>query len=220
MKQLWVLPSLLLLTLGATQGYTAEPLDATEVIARGEEQFRSLRDYECMVDVEVREGRKVEAGSGRYWFKQPRMLRVRILQGTGKGSEVAVDSEGQIRGHKRGILSFIVKRLKVSDRRLHTIRGTSMLELDWGSFYLRYRAAALRPDAVIAVAPRSDANAPYQVTVTYPDLGKTVREEYWIDPLRWVIVEGAVYEDEVRLEHVVFREIKVNTGIADGWFRL
>jgi hypothetical protein len=127
----------------------AGPLTPTDVILKGEERFRALTDYQRSADIVTRLGSDVQAGSGLFWFKQPRMLHVRILEGPGKGSEVAVDSSGQIRGRKRGLLSFVVKKLKASDRRLSTIRGTSMMELDWGSFFLRYHAAALRPDAAV-----------------------------------------------------------------------
>jgi hypothetical protein len=211
---------LALLSLLAIRVQAEAPLTADDVIARGEERFRRLQDYQCQVDLEVKSGEKVVAGSGQFWFKQPRMLRVRVTRGPGKGSELAVDSLGQIQGRKRGLLSFVVKRLQASDRRLHTIRGTSMLELDWGAFFLRYRAAALRPDAVIRLAPHLNPGSPYQVVVTYADLGKSVREVYSLDPHQWVIVEGALYEDGVLVEHVVFRDIKFDTGMAEGWFRL
>lgn len=209
-----------LITPSTPRARAAEPMTAAEVIARGEERFRRLQDYDCMVDVEMKQGGEVEAGSGQFWFKQPRMLKVRITQGAGKGSEVAIDSLGEIRGRKRGLLSFIVKRLKASDRRLHTIRGTSMLELDWGSFFLRYHAAALRPDALITLAPHPDPGSPYRVVVTYPDLGKSVREIYSLDPQRWLMIEGEVDEDNARVEHVIFRDIKLDTGLADSFFHL
>ena len=205
---------------GMAPARAAQSITAAEAIIRGEERFRQLRDYECMVDVELRKGSEVEAGSGQFWFKQPRMLRVRVTRGAGKGSEIAVDTEGKIRGKKRGLLSFIVKRLQASDRRLHTIRGTSMLELDWGSFFLRYHAAALRPDAVISLAPQTSPDAPYRVVVTYPDLGKKVLEIYSLDPHQWIILEGEMFEDNVRVEHVVFRDVKLDTGVAADWFRL
>jgi hypothetical protein len=148
------------------------------------------------------------------------MLRVKVLRGSRKGSQVAVDSTGQIRGSKGGILGLIVRRMKTTDSRLLTIRGTSMMTLDWGSFFLKYHAAALRPDAQVVLAPHPDPGSPFEVVVTYSNLGKSVREVYSLDPHRWVIVEGAVYEDETRVEHVVFRDIKLDTGRAEGWFRL
>lgn len=205
---------------GGVGARAADSLTPTAVIARGEERFRSLRDYQCHVDIVTRLGSRVVEGSGEFWFKQPRMLRLRVTQGPGKNSEVAVDERGQIRGRERGLLSFVVKKLKAGDRRLSTIRGTSMLELDWGSFYLRYHAAALRPDASISLAPHPDPNAPYQVVVSYPDLGKSVREVYSLDAHQWTVVEGALYENNTLMEHVVFKDVRLDTGLADAFFRL
>lgn len=206
--------------LGAVGARAADSLTPAAVIARGEERFRSLQDYQCHVDIMTRLGSKVVEGSGEFSFKQPRMLRLRVTRGPGKNSEVAVDAGGQIRGRERGLLSFVVKKLKAGDRRLSTIRGTSMLELDWGSFYLRYHAAALRPDASITLAPHPDPNAPYQVVVSYPDLGKSVREVYSLDAHQWTVVEGALYENNTLMEHVVFRDVKLDTGLTDAYFKL
>jgi len=56
--------------------------------------------------------------------------------------------------------------------------------------------------------------------LTYPRLGRSIREVYTLDSDRWIIIEGAVYEDAARVEHVVFRDVKLNTGVADARFRL
>jgi hypothetical protein len=222
---MWVKPLRLflaasLLMLGTLYARAAEPLSAASVMQRGEARFRSLRDYERMVDVESKLGKRVEAGACHFWFKQPRMLRAKILRGSRKGSQVAVDTNGQVRGSKGGILGLIVRRMKTTDSRLLTIRGTSLMTFDWGSFFLKYRAGALRPGAQVVLAPHPNPGSPFEVVLTYPDLGRSVREVYSVDPHRWVIVEGAVYEDQTRVEHVVFRDIKLDTGIGEEWFRL
>src|ERR1051325_11043556 len=176
LKQGCIFLALALLMLCALRARAAEAVSAASVMQRGEERFRGLTDYECMVDLESRLGTRVEACTCQFWFKQPRMLRVKILRGSKKGSQVAGDSSGQIRGSKGGILGLIVKRMKSNDSRLLTIRGTSMMTLDWGSFFLRYHAAALRPDAKVVLAPHPDPSAPFQVVLTSPNLGKSVRE--------------------------------------------
>lgn len=56
--------------------------------------------------------------------------------------------------------------------------------------------------------------------LTCSNLGKSVREAYSLASYRWPIVEGAVYEDETRVEHVVFQGIQLDTGMAVGSFRL
>src|ERR1043165_8778787 len=73
-----VLPSL-------GQAATMPGLTAAEVIARGEERFRKLTDYECVVEIEARQGARVESGEGQFWFKQPRLLRLHVIRGSGKG---------------------------------------------------------------------------------------------------------------------------------------
>ena len=78
LTQLCILLALALLMLCALTARAAEGMSAASVIQRGEARFRDLRDYECMVDVESRLGKRVEAGTCQFWFKQPRMLRVKM----------------------------------------------------------------------------------------------------------------------------------------------
>jgi outer membrane lipoprotein-sorting protein len=205
---------------GALRADAAGSLTAADVIERGEERFRTLQDYNCTVELEAKKGGRVETGTCQFWFKQPRMLRLKVLRGSRKGSEVTVSGTGQIRGHQGGLFKGIVRRMKTSDPRLLTIRGSSMMGLDWGSFFLKYHAAALSPGARVTLAPREDSEAPYQVQVSYPLGGKRVREVYSLAAQRWTIVEGSVYEDDVRVEHVTFEDVKLDTGLADGWFSL
>lgn len=56
-----------------------------------------------MADVQSNLGKATESGTVECLFKQPRMLRLKV------------------------------------------IRGTSLLTLDWGSFFLKYRAGRLLP---------------------------------------------------------------------------
>lgn len=216
------LASLALVPLGAgiPRADAAGNLTATEVIARGEERFRTLQDYQCLVELETKQGKRVESGACQFWFKQPRMLRLKVIRGSKKGSEVTVSNTGQVRGHQGGLFRSIIRRMKPTDSRLLTIRGSSMMGLDWGSFFLKFHAATANPGARVTLAPREDPEAPYQVQVAYPERGKRMREVYALSPRSWLLVDGAVYEDEVQVEHVTFRDVKLDTGLPDDWFSL
>jgi outer membrane lipoprotein-sorting protein len=205
--------------LGARVSASSAP-SASDVIQRAEERFHSLRDYECRVEVESDLGKRVETGVAEMWYKQPGMLRVNITGGSKRGSVVAVDDAGQIRGHKGGLLSSFVRTMKPADKRLLTIRGKSLLCLDWGCFYRKFHEDSARPGARAAVEPHADASAPYEITLSYPEGGKSKREVYTIDPREWVMVEGSAYENDARVEHVVFRDVKMDTGVDDRWFHL
>jgi hypothetical protein len=220
-KELLILLALALLALAAMRAHASEPMTPAAVMARGEERFRTLQDYQCTVEMESRMGTKVETGSCDFWFKQPGMLRAKITGGKRKGSVVAVDGSGTIRAHQAGLFRGVVKKLKPSDSRLLTIRGSSLLNLGWGSFYQKYHYAVLRPSARVTLSPRdASASSPYQVEVSYPDQGKRMRETYSVDPQRWVMVEGELEEDGVRVEHLVFEDIKLDTGVEAPWFKL
>jgi outer membrane lipoprotein-sorting protein len=216
----WVMSAAALLALAGVRATPAELVTPDSVVARGEERLRSLSDYECVVETSFRNGKKAEAGTARFWFKQPRMLRLNILRGNRKGSEVAIDRNGEIRGHKGGLLSSIVRRLEANDDRICNIRGAPVTELAWGAMYRRYRHSVGRPGARTLLTPRTDPNSPYELVVSYAEAGKPVREVYRVDPRLWVPVEGEVSEDNVQVEHVVFREIKLDTGIPENWFHL
>lgn len=197
----------------------AELRTPDEVIRRAEERYAQLTDYDCLADTDSRAGKKTASGTYHLWFKKPGMIRIRVIQGGHRGSEVAVDRDGKVRGREGGLLRPFVVGLSKSDRRLQSIRGVSITQLDWGSFYRGYHAAAARPGAHASVALPAP-NGPYEVTVTYPDAGKRVREVYRVDPVRWILVEADIFEDETRVDHILFREVNLDPGLTDSWFRL
>jgi hypothetical protein len=197
-----------------------EPPTADEVIRRAEERFRLLTDYDCFADTDSRAGKKAEAGTYHLWIKRPAMVRIRVIKGGHRGSEVAVDANGNVRGREGGLLKAFVIGLSKTDRRLQSIRGVPITQLDWGSFYRTYHENAARPGARVTLSPHTGGVGPYEVTVTFPQEGKRVRAVYRVDPTRWVLLEADEFEDEVRVDHILFRDINLDTGLSEKWFRL
>lgn len=196
-----------------------EPASADDVIRRAEQRFAQLTDYECLADTDSRAGKKTAAGTYHLWFKKPEMLRLQVVRGDHRNSEVAVDRDGNVRGREGGLLKPFVVGLKKTDRRLRSIRGVTITQLDWGTFYRNYRAAAAQPGAKTELIRRPGSTL-YEVAVTYTQGGTVMRQVYRIDPNRWVLIEADVFEDVVRVDHILFRDIRINTGIGDRWFRL
>jgi hypothetical protein len=198
----------------------AETVGPDEVIRRAEERFRTLNDYDCLADTDTRAGKKSASGTYHLWFKKPEMVRIRVIRGGHRGSEVAIDANGKVRGREGGLLKPFVVGLSKTDRRLRSIRGVPITELDWGSFYKTYHERAARAGAHTTLAPRASDEAPYLVTVTYTDKGLRMRETFRIDPMRWIMLEGEVFEEDVRVDHIVFREAHLDVGTSERFFRL
>jgi outer membrane lipoprotein-sorting protein len=219
MRTHWLCLTLGVVALASVRAPAAAPPAADDIMRRAEARFQSLSDYHCIADTDQRMGQKSNAGSYRIWFKKPHMLRLRVLTGKERGSEVALDAEGKVRGHKGGILKGIVIGLSRDDPRLRGFRGSSVTEFHWGTFYRKYRELAARPGTREVLLERKDDRAPYEVVLTYPDQGKQMREIYRIDPRLWVMVEKEAYENEVRVDRTVFREITLDCGLQPQFFK-
>jgi len=198
----------------------AEAANPEAVLQRVNEQFGALRDYECLVDTDCQAGSKQEARSFRMWYKQPGMLRLKVLRGRSRGSEVVVASDGTIRGRKGGLLKPIVIRMDAEDARVRSLRGVPVSEFLWSAFYSRYRARAAQPGARITLLPHQEADAPYEIQLTYADQGRAMREVLRVDPVRWLVQEREIFEGATCVDRAVFHDWKVNGGLKDGWFRL
>ena len=191
---------------------------AAEVMRRAEEQFQKFTDYECVIDTDSHLGSRSEAGTYHFWFKKPHLIRGHVDRGRDHGSDVVVEANGQIHGRKGGLLKPFAITLRPDDRRIRSIRGVSLTELDWGSFYRSYREGAARPGARIVLLPHQAESAPYEVSLQFTEAGKQVREIYRIDAARWVMVEGDRFEDGAQVDHAAFHDIRLNSGVPASFF--
>lgn len=213
----------LLLALVALPGHALDPGEAgtpEAVLARAETVFRDLQDYECVVESEARLGKRHESCIQRLWFKKPLQMRLRVLRGDHRGSEVALDARRKVRGHAGGLLKPFVLGVRFNDSRLKSLRGHHFSELNWGAFYATYRKHAALPQARSVLSRRTSTEAPYEIVLTYSRDGKATRELYRFDPRLWVLLEHEVYEGGERVDHTRFAEIRLNPGLKDSWFRL
>ena len=215
----WFFGLVCLLAIAGGAAGGQEPLTADQVIAKAEARHAGVTDYECVVDTESRLGEKEETTQVRVWFKKPALLRIRVLRGSNKGSEIVVDREGEIRARKGGLLKAFVARVKPDDSRLRTLRGTPVTDVEWGAFYRRFRERSMRPGSDVTVAPRARADALYDVVLSYQEEGKGVREVYRIDPQLWSLTAAEILEDGVRVSSATFSETKIDSGLKDDWFR-
>ncbi len=196
------------------------PTSPEELMRRVEARFRAIEDYQCLADLECRLGEKSESGSYQIWFKQPQCLRVKVLRGRSRGSDVVVDEQGKISGRKGGLLKPFVIRLRPDDSRIRSLTGMPLTQFDLGKFCRRFWEQSGRPDARTQLTPARGGGDSHEVSLTYAADGARMREIYRIDPFTLSVQEAEIYRDNVRTDRVVFRDIRFNTGVRDGFFRL
>jgi outer membrane lipoprotein-sorting protein len=198
----------------------AEADRASEILDRAESRFRSITDYECVIDYDCRLPDRAESKTFRVWYRQPNLLRVRVLRGPNKGSEVALDENGRYRGRKGGLLRPIVVSLKPTDKRLQGIRGKSITEFNVGTIYQRCRARASQGSAELQVARTAEEPGTKGVVLSYAENGRRVQETYRFDPSTWFLSSCTVVENGNLIESFDVQQLKVNSGLDENWFRL
>lgn len=214
----WIV-SLTLFGAVGTGAQTAPTLSAEEVLRKGEAAFGQLQDYECLATTQSQKGKRTQGCTERIWFKKPGQLRIKVIKGDHRGSEIAIDANRKVRGHAGGILRPIVIGVKFNDSRLKTLRGVHISELDWGTLIRKFREHAALPGARTELSARKEGE-PYEVWVTYTLDGHAMRDVLRFDPTQWSLVGTEIYEDGVRVDQMLFTAIKLNPGLDDRFFRL
>jgi outer membrane lipoprotein-sorting protein len=191
----------------------------TDVVSKLESSFQSINDYECVMESVVKGKKDVKRGTYHYWFKKPEMVRIKVEKGSHRGSQIALNAAGKIRARPGGLLKFIKVPVDKNDKRLRSPRGTPFYDTHMGSSCRRLREALQRSDkAEVTGAPGGEL----QIVMSYkdPQSQAQMKEVWLVDSARWLITGCDVFESGDQVEHVVYRDYRVNAGIEDKVFNL
>src|SRR5947208_5705589 len=98
-------------------------LSPSAISDRLRERFARITDYECVMRTETRAGSRKEAAAFQVWYRKPGLFRLRVLKGRHHGSELALGTDGTLRGRRGGLLRPFSRRLSRSDPSLRSLRG-------------------------------------------------------------------------------------------------
>jgi outer membrane lipoprotein-sorting protein len=217
-RSLGLLLVLLFVARGAALQETA--LTPAAVAARLQTRFDQIQDYECVMQTETRAGSKVEAASFRIWYRRLGLLRLRVLKGRRKGSELVMGADGSLRGRRGGLLRPFSRRLSRSDPSLRSLRGQPAWELDFGSFIRALRERLALPGSRATVQQPTSAEPHLTLEIHYrpPDAAGPLRDVWFIDPQSWLLARGDVYDGVARVDHFEFGDIRLDQGLKESWF--
>lgn len=158
-----------------------------------------------------------------YAFKRPRMIRMRVLDGKDRGS-VLVYRDGKVRGHRGGLLSWIVLTREPSHPEVVTLRGGRVDQSDLLFIMEVLRNAVnegqLRVDGTEQLQGRAhDRLSLLRHVKPLEDGADTGR--FWIDPERLVVSQYELYDSEGRLIYRQAHEkLELNVPLPEGAFKL
>lgn len=191
------------------------------IAARLQQRLDQIHDYDCMLHTETRAGAHVEDAAFHLWFSQPGLLRLRVMRGRHRGSELLLGADGVLRGRRGGLLKPFSRRLNRSDPSLRSLRGQPAWELDFASFLRAMQARMALPGGTSVVHPGAPGEHRLLLEVRYLPSGASVplRDVWSVDSAKWLLAGGDVFEGQNRVDHVEFSEVHLNPGLKPGWFR-
>jgi outer membrane lipoprotein-sorting protein len=205
----------LLPLLAAGRAGAAGTPEAVQWVDRLQERLTQCHDYQYLVSSFERKGEQKESRCYRLFAKDSRLVRIKVVDGRGKGSEATLDPKGRVRGRKGGLLKPFAQTLDPDDRRLRSLRGTPFWDCACHNFLKELRARILLPGTHCEVEP--DREQPGQLLLTVERPGAT-REKYWIDTHQMHIVKGETFEGDLLVQEFSIRELKENVGLDDDFF--
>jgi outer membrane lipoprotein-sorting protein len=206
---------LILCLLAAGRAVVADAPDALRLIDRLQERLAQCHDYQYVIRSFERDGNRQETRSYRLFVKDCRLVRIKVVEGRGKGSEAVVDAQGRVRGRRGGLLKPFAETLKPEDHRIRSLRGTPFWEAACHNFLKDLRLRVTDPGTHSDVEPDPDEPSRLLLCLKRPP---NTCEKYWIDPRQMQLVRGELFEGDVLVQEFSINEIKENVGLSDGFF--
>jgi outer membrane lipoprotein-sorting protein len=188
---------------------------AVDLIEQLQARAAHRQDYQYDVTLYERKGEQQEERRCRFFVKGTRLVRIRVLEGRGKGSEAVRDAQGRVRARKGGLLKAFVRTLRPDDPRVCSLRGTPFWEAACPNFLKALQARVTQPGTECEVGP--DPEQPGLILMTLHRPGG-IRERYWIDAQEMHLVKGEVFEGELLVHRSTISDIRENVGLSDSFF--
>ena len=206
---------LIALLLAVGRAASADSPEALRLVDRLQERLAQCRDYQCLIHSYERQGERQEERSYRLYVKDCRLVRIKVVQGRGKGSEAVLEADGRVRGRKGGLLKPFVETLKPEDRRIRSLRGMPFWEAACHNFLKELRLRVTEPGTRSEL--EKDPDEPDRLLLTVSRPGAT-QEKYWIDPHQLQVIRGQLFENDVRVREFSIQEVKESVGLSDDFF--
>jgi outer membrane lipoprotein-sorting protein len=189
------------------------------IIASFQKALDNIDDYQCVFEEYAVSGEKEERRAFRYFFKKPRLIRIEIISGRGKGS-IAVYKDGKVRGRKGGLLSFITLNLNLTDSRVTNIRGDRIDESDWFFLLQEVLLCQKRGRVKLAKIDYLKGKKIYLLELEVNQKTNLINKLY-IEADTFLPERLEQFDINGRLVHIIeYEDIRANQNLTEDFFNL
>ncbi len=187
-------------------------------------KLETVSRYRCKLHTVSISGSLQEERIIDYTFRRPRLIQMRILSGKNRGSAL-VYKNGVVRGHRGGLLSWIVLTFKPSDPDVTTIRGGRVDQSDF-LFIMDVLRNAMKEGKLRLENTTGSLNGKehYRLSLLQhvDPLEKGAEAgTFWIDSEDLVVSKYELYDKNGQLIYrQIHDQLELNAPLPDGQFKL
>jgi outer membrane lipoprotein-sorting protein len=181
----------------------------------------ALNNYSSDYKMVVHKRNGLETESGKFFYRQPHLLRGEILAGAKRGSIVILCADGKVRGRAGGILSWFTGTLSPDSSMLRCINGFPFVDTDFNSLanYLKHKMLDKGDKSLVTNQPVQTANTASPAFVLDMYNGDVVLKRVYVDPKSNLPVYWEDYQDGKLYAQSFWSNLKVNQTFTDRFFQ-
>lgn len=196
-------------------------VDGTSFLQDMTESAKVLRSYSFMYETTVFKGNKTINQQGVFYFKQPRLLRVEMTGDYKRGAVAVAGKDGKVRGHLGGALSAFTMTVSPKSDLLVGANGYPMLDSDFAGMtkvmnqFVHQGCKVKVTENPVAV----EGETKHVYVLEFYKDGSLYKRAY-VDPRSLLPVEWFDYQDGRLYARTVWKNLKLDTDIADAVFQI
>jgi outer membrane lipoprotein-sorting protein len=193
-----------------------------DILTRMKERFEKIETYQCFFQVFTAKGKKTETVTARYYFKQPKMVRMEILEGSQKGAILLYKPHSVRLKPGKGLLSIFHFKLEPENDSLVDLRGYGIHETDWGYYIDQHLQRLEMTSSQFAGEENIEGRKTlvFELLSQYPERSNDVAKELlWIDKEELIPLKYVHYDTSgMLILSAQFKDIKINVEFEDSFF--
>ncbi|MBX9878949.1 MAG: hypothetical protein K2Y22_10875 [Candidatus Obscuribacterales bacterium] len=208
----------------AAKQYTSDAdKDGKPFIDRMVKAADDLNDYSFLYEMNVFKKSRVISQRGNLNYKKPRKMRIEVTDGANDGSVAVMTQPGKVKGHLGGVLSIFSGTVSDRSSYLLSINGWPMVDSDFLSLAQALKKYVYNDGKISKVT--SDPvewqdGKKYFVVELYETSPKRLWKRIAVDPGNLLPCYWVDYQEGQLWTYSLWKNVRLNPGIADSVFKL
>lgn len=193
-----------------------------DILTRMKERFEKLETYQCFFQVFTAKGEKTKTVTARYYFKQPKTVRMELLEGSQKGTILLYKPHRVRLKPGKGLFSIFHFVLEPENDMLVDLRGYGIHETDWGYYIDQHLQRLEITSSQFAGEENVEGRQTlvFELISQYPERSNDVAKEVlWVDKEELIPLKYVHYDTSGMLVlSAQFKDIKIDVEFEDSFF--